>query len=160
MFIQMSVENSVLGSNSRRERKERQINAVRRLIREELPVEIRRKRSRGRNELSGVLGRSTDRELPFFISRYPEDESPFRMIYVREQDMRRYTNAYLLDLSNYFPDNLLISEVTSQNRSEEEIYKILDLEDKHEDRIVMVRDQQVGLQEDIYDECYFFLVEI
>lgn len=156
----MSVENSVLGHNPRKERKEKQFNAVKRLISEDIPVEINKKVNRCEDGRIIVLGRGSDRRLPFFISNYKREDTSYRLMRVRENDLRMYTNAYIMDLNKYFPEELLIVDITNEDLTEEEIFNTLDLEGREDGRILMVRDTQVELEEEMYDECYYFLVTI
>jgi hypothetical protein len=154
----MSVEKEY---SNRVERKRNQFNTIQKLLNEQLPRALSRILKKG-NVNSFVLDNGSENSIEIFISDFKKswDDSTY-MLYVREFDIRKYSNAYMMDLVKYFPEEeLLILDVTNENLEDEIKFFTLESEDMHNGGLVMLRDQQVELEEDMYDECYYFLVSV
>lgn len=154
----MSVEREY---SSKLERKVKQFNRVKRLIFDELPKELGRVSKRG--EFSSiVLDKGSDHAIEFSVSDFKKgwDDSIY-MLSVKEIDIRRYSGAYMPDLANYFPkEELLILDITYENIEDEFKFFTLESEDMRSGGIVMLRDTQFEYEEDMYDEYYYFLVNV
>jgi len=159
----MSVENSVIENNSRRERRLSELNCLKGLIKEKIPFELRKAYVKKYIEKGKplIFGKGTDGESHFRVSSFKKDEdSTVCMVSAKEIDLRKYTSGYMVRMREYFSEEILhIIDVTDLKLSEEEIFNILDSEDSVEDRVVMVRDQQREYEEEMYDEFYYFLIE-
>ncbi len=144
-------------NNLRKESKERLLNNVKRLIGGDLPNRIVRNK---KGESFTVLRK--EGILNFFVSKYTSEKNPsLRMVYVKELDLRTYTSAYIPSLGRYFSEEeLLIIDVTNEGISEEERFDILEGENIEKNRVVMIRDTQFEYEEDMYDEYYFFLIDL
>lgn len=154
----MSVEQEY---SNRVEKKRGQFNTIKRLLSEQLPRELSKALSKG-SVSSLILEKGNDNAIEFFISDFKKSwDSSTHMLYVREFDIRRYSNAYMMDLVKYFSEEeLLILDVTNENLDDEIKLFTLESEEMHNGGLVMLRDQQVELEEDMYDECYYFLVSV
>ena len=154
----MSVEQEY---SSRVEKKRDQFNTIKRLLSEQLPKELNKALDKG-GVSSVVLEKGNDNAIEFFISDFKKSwDSSTYMLYVREFDIRKYSNAYMMDLVRYLPEeDLLIRDITNEKLDDEIKFFTLECEDMHNGGLVMLRDQQVELGEDMYDECYYFLVSV
>jgi len=144
-------------NNLRRESKERLLNNLRRLIGGDLPNRIIRNKNKEPLKVFGKEG-----VLTFFVSNYTSQENPsLRMVYIKELDLRTYTSVYIPSLAEYFSvDELLVIDVTDEGIGEEERFDILEGERIEESSVVMIRDTQFEYEEEMYDEYYFFLVDL
>jgi hypothetical protein len=146
---------------NRLERKKGQFDMIKRLVHDQLPKELSKVLKKEDRDFF-VLGKGSDRAIEIFISDFTKswDNSTY-MLYVREFDLRKYSNVYMMDLVKYLPEEeLLILDVTSEKLDDEMKLFTLESEDIHNGGLVMLRDQQVELERDMYDECYYFLVSV
>lgn len=161
----MSVENSVIESNSRRERKERQLFALKLLLKDKLPYELKREFSRGKDRArlgnKFILDKGTENPTTFFKGRsLLEGNLITQLIHVSELDLRKRVGGNMMDMNRYFPkERFEIIDITDEGVEEEEIFSILKSQSIDDSRVVMVRDQQKEYEEEMYDEFYYFLVE-
>lgn len=161
----MSVEGSTLESNSRKERKLRQLFALKLLLKDRIPYELKRDFLRGKNRVGlnnrYILDKGTENAITFFKGKsIVEENIVTELIYVSELDLRKSTGAYMMDMDRYFPEEKLhIIDVTYKGVGEDEIFSILRFQNVDDSRIVMVRDQQKEYEEDMHDEFYYFLIE-
>ncbi len=154
----MSVEQEI---PNRLERKRNQLNTIQRLVYEQLPTELNRVLSKGQVS-SFVLDRGKESAVEIFISDFKKgwDNSTY-MLYMREFDIRKYCDAYMMDLVKYFSEEeLLVLDITDEELDDEMKFFTLESEDQKSGAILMLRDMQVEVKEDVYDECYYFLVSV
>ena len=161
----MSEQGCLSESNSRKERKERQLFALKLLLKDKLPWELRKEFLRSRNmavlDRPYTLYKGTENAITFFKGKYLlGDNYITQIIYATELDLRKNTGAYMMDLKEYFPEKRFnIIDITYKGVGEDEIFSILKSQEIDENGIVMVKDQQKEYEEEMYDEFYYFLVE-
>ncbi|MDY0096856.1 MAG: hypothetical protein RBS01_00715 [Candidatus Dojkabacteria bacterium] len=161
----MSVENSAIENNSRRERKLRQLFALKLLLKDKLPYELKKEFCRNRDKVKYgnkfILDKGTENATTFFKDiSILEGDIITQLIYVSELDLRKRIGGNIMDMSGYFSkEKFEIIDITDKGVEKDEIFSILKTVDMDDSRVLMVRDQQKEYEEDMYDEFYYFLVE-
>jgi len=161
----MSVENSVIKNDSRKERKERQLFALKLLLKDKLPYELKREFLRRKNNVvlnnRFILDKDTENAITLFKGKsIIEENLVTQLVYASELDLRKHTGARMMDMMNYFPkEKFNIIDITDKGVGEDEIFSILKTESIDNSGVLMIRDQQKEYEEEMYDEFYYFLIE-